>query len=89
MRLGELVGKEIVNINNGARLGIVGESDVTIDVESGTVVSIILPRRTNFVTMWMDKQHMIIPWDSIRKIGEEVIIIEMDQCNPVLQKYSY
>lgn len=89
MRLGELVGKEIVNINNGARLGIVGESDVTIDIESGTVVSIILPRRTNFVTMWMDKQQMIIPWDSIRKIGEEVIIVEIDQCTPPLRKYSY
>lgn len=89
MRLGELVGKEIVNINNGARLGVVGESDVTIDIESGAVVSIILPRRTNFVTMWMDKQQMIIPWDSIRKIGEEVIIVEMDQCNPSLHKYSY
>ncbi|GAB6180710.1 YlmC/YmxH family sporulation protein [Desulfotomaculum defluvii] len=89
MRLGELVGKEIVNINNGARLGVVGESDVTIDIESGTVLSIILPRRTNFVTMWMDKQQMIIPWDSIRKIGEEVIIVEMDQCSPALHKYSY
>ncbi|MEG6521716.1 YlmC/YmxH family sporulation protein [Desulfotomaculum sp. 1211_IL3151] len=89
MRLSELIGKEIVNINNGARLGVVGESDVTIDIESGTVVSIILPRRTNFVTMWMDKQQMIIPWDSIRKIGEEVIIVEMDQCNPSLHKYSY
>lgn len=89
MRLGELVGKEIVNINNGARLGVVGESDLTIDLETGTIRSIILPRRSNFINMWMDKQQMVIPWDSIRKIGEEVIIVEMDQCNPVLHKYSY
>ncbi|SHE43049.1 YlmC/YmxH family sporulation protein [Desulforamulus putei] len=89
MRLGELVGKEIVNINNGVRLGIIGESDVTIDVESGTICSIILPRRSNFINMWMDKQQMVIPWESIRKIGEEVIIVEMDQCNPIFQKYKY
>lgn len=89
MRLGELVGKEIVNINNGARLGVVGESDVTIDVETGAICSIILPRRSNFINMWVDKQQMIIPWESIRKIGEEVIIVEIDQANPLFQKYSY
>lgn len=89
MRLGELVGKEIVNINNGARLGVIGESDVTVDVDTGMIASIILPRRSNFINMWMDKQQMVIPWNSIRKIGEEVIIVEMDQCNPVFQKYSY
>ncbi|MDO7787478.1 YlmC/YmxH family sporulation protein [Desulforamulus aquiferis] len=89
MRLGELVGKEIVNINNGARLGVVGESDVTLDIETGTICSIILPRRSNFINMWVDKQQMIIPWDAIRKIGEEVIIVEMDQGNPLFQKYSY
>ncbi|MCL5289481.1 MAG: YlmC/YmxH family sporulation protein, partial [Firmicutes bacterium] len=50
---------------------------------------IILPRRSNFINMWMDKQQMVIPWESVRKIGEEVIIVEMDQCNPIFQKYSY
>ncbi|AEF94335.1 sporulation protein, YlmC/YmxH family [Desulfotomaculum nigrificans CO-1-SRB] len=89
MRLGELVGKEIVNINNGARLGVVGESDVTIDLETGSICSIILPRKTNFINMWIDKQQMVIPWDAVRKIGEEVIIVEMDQCNPAYRKYSY
>lgn len=89
MRLGELVGKEIVNINNGVRLGVIGESDLTIDIDSGAICSIILPRRSNFINMWMDRQQMVIPWESVRKIGEEVIIVEMDQCNPIFQKYSY
>ncbi len=89
MRLGELVGKEIVNIYNGARLGVIGESDLTIDIESGTVCSIILPRRNNFINMWVDKQQIVIPWDAIRKIGEEVIIVEMDQATPIFQRYSY
>ncbi|MEW6697688.1 MAG: YlmC/YmxH family sporulation protein [Bacillota bacterium] len=89
MRLGELVGKEIVNINNGVRLGVIGESDLNIDIDSGAICSIILPRRSNFINMWMDKQQMVIPWESVRKIGEEVIIVEMDQCNPIFQKYSY
>ncbi|MGQ9513085.1 PRC-barrel domain-containing protein, partial [Thermodesulfitimonas sp.] len=39
MRLGELIGKEIVNLYDGARLGVVGESDLTIDAETGQVHS--------------------------------------------------
>ncbi|MEW6182554.1 MAG: YlmC/YmxH family sporulation protein [Bacillota bacterium] len=82
MRLGELVGKEIVNLYDGARLGVVGESDMVIDGESGLVQSIILPRRMNVLTMWMDRQHLVIPWDSIKKVGTEVIVIELDHTSP-------
>lgn len=82
MRLGELVGKEIVNIYDGARLGVVGDSDLVIDGESGLVQSIILPRRLNVLTLWMDRQHLVIPWDSIKKVGSEVIVIELDHTSP-------
>ncbi|MEW6770571.1 MAG: YlmC/YmxH family sporulation protein [Bacillota bacterium] len=85
MRLAELVGKEIVNIHDGARLGVVGESDLTIDAESGQVQSIILPRRANLLTIWMDRQQLVIPWEAIKKIGSEVIVVELDRTNPVFR----
>ncbi|SHH08718.1 YlmC/YmxH family sporulation protein [Desulforamulus hydrothermalis] len=89
MRLGELIGKEIVNIHNGARLGIIGESDVTIDIESGAICSIILPKKTNLINMWTDKPQMVIPWESIRKIGEEIIIVELNYGNQFFSRYKY
>ena len=49
MRMYELAGKEIININDGARLGVVGETDLAIDVESGEIQSIILPRKGNML----------------------------------------
>lgn len=85
MRLAELVGKEIVNIRDGARLGVVGESDLTIDAESGQVQSIILPRRANLLTIWMDRQQLVIPWEAVKKIGSEVIVVELDRTNPVFR----
>lgn len=88
MRLGELAGKEIINVYDGARLGVVGESDITIDAESGLVDSIILPRRSNMINFWVDKQNLIIPWGSIKKIGAEVIIVELDQTNLDFRRYS-
>lgn len=89
MRLGDLVGKEIVNIYNGARLGVVEESDMDIDVESGEIRSIILPKKNNIINLWIDKQKLIIPWEAVRKIGAEVIIVELDQTNPTFQRYPY
>ena len=70
MRLSELVGKEIVNIVNGARLGVIGESDLSIDIDSGEIQHIILLQRTNILNFWIGKQLMVIPWDLAKKIGE-------------------
>ncbi|OPY59095.1 MAG: PRC-barrel domain protein [Pelotomaculum sp. PtaU1.Bin035] len=89
MRMGDLVGKEIINICNGARLGVVGESDMDIDVDSGEIRSIILPKKNNIINLWVDRQHLVIPWEAVRKIGEEVIIVELDQTSPSYHRYSF
>lgn len=79
MRLYELAGKEIVNIMNGARLGVVGESDMLIDADTGEIMTIILPSKRSFISLWVDKQEVEIPWEAVKKIGSEVIIVELDQ----------
>lgn len=88
MRLSELVGKEIVNIYNGARLGVVGESDLLIDDHSGEIESIILPSKANLVNFWSEKSQMIIPWQAVKKIGSEVIIVELDESYGTVHRYS-
>lgn len=87
VRMAELAGKEIVNVYDGARLGVVGESDIVVDSESGQINAFIIPRRGNLINFWADRQHMVIPWDSIKKIGQEVIIVELDQTVLNLRKY--
>lgn len=87
MRMVELAGKEIVNIYDGARLGVVGESDLVVDPDSGRITSIVIPRKGNPISFWVDRQYMMIPWESVKKIGHEVIIVELDQTNPNFRKY--
>ncbi|MDD2421449.1 MAG: YlmC/YmxH family sporulation protein [Heliobacteriaceae bacterium] len=82
MRLSELVGKEVVNIVSGARLGTVGDSDLVIDEATGEIEAIILPPRNTLVGFWTDRQPLIIPWDAIIKIGAEVVIVELDETYP-------
>lgn len=82
MRLGELIGKEIVNLYDGARLGVIGESDLTIDATTGQVHSIILPRRQSLLNLWVERPQLVIPWEAVKKIGSEVIVVELDQTTP-------
>ena len=37
MKLSELGGKEIVNLNNGCHLGIIANSDIVINEETGQI----------------------------------------------------
>lgn len=88
LRLSELEGKEVINMVDGARLGVIGETDMIIDINTGDIQSIIIPRRNTFISLWMDRQHMIIPWQAVKKIGNEVLIVELDLTVPNLTRYS-
>jgi len=80
-------GKEVINMVDGARLGVIGEADMVIDIHTGEIQSIILPRKNNMFSLWMDRQNLIIPWQAVRKIGNEVIIVELDHTVPNLVRY--
>lgn len=74
MRFSDLAGKEIIDVLNGERLGMVAQADLVIDIRSGTIEAMILPMRSS----WYRKPDMEIeiPWRTIRKIGPEMVIVE-------------
>lgn len=79
MRLMELGQKEIVNLNNGERLGIIADSDLLIDESSGRILSLLVPeRRFSLRVLGLESTGIEIPWNSIRKIGYDMIIIELE-----------
>jgi YlmC/YmxH family sporulation protein len=69
--------KEVINISDGKRLGFV--SDVEIDLESGKVEAVILPGVGKLFGLLGKESEFIIPWDSIRKIGEDIILVDLDE----------
>jgi len=78
MLLSELGGKEIVNLNNGERLGVIADSDIIVDEKTGKIISLLIPERRFQLKLFGNNQEIEIPWDSIRKIGQDMIIIEVD-----------
>lgn len=88
VRLSELIGKDIVNIQNGSRLGTVADSDLIIEAETGEIESIVLPSRAGLLNLW-DRTNLTIPWTAVKKIGAEVIIVDLDDTHMRYKRYSY
>lgn len=67
--------KEVINVLDGKRLGYV--SDVDINFEKGTVRAIIVPGPSSILNMFSGgKNDYVIPWDSITKIGDDIILVD-------------
>lgn len=67
--------KEVVNINNGKRMGYV--QDVCADLESGTITSIIVPSGNKFFNMFSNTNDIVIPWQQIKCIGDDIILVDI------------
>ena len=71
--------KEVINITNAKRLGYV--QDVCADLETGTITSIIVPGEKRLKSVFANNSNDIeIPWQSIRSIGDDIILVEI-WCN--------
>ena len=66
--------KEVINITNGKRLGMVW--DVTANLKTGTIESIIVPGSTKF-TLFKQYEDIVIPWNNIEVIGEDLILVKI------------
>lgn len=67
--------KEVINIKDGKRLGYV--QDVCADLESGAIVSIIVPGGNKLLSMFSSSNDITIPWSKIHCIGEDVILVDI------------
>jgi YlmC/YmxH family sporulation protein len=80
MRLSEFSGKEIIGLDNGERLGVISDSDLEINAATGEITSIILPG-TSFFGFGKRRDDVVIPWNSIIKIGPDMIIVQLQKTN--------
>lgn len=78
MRISEMAGKEVINLGDGARLGIVSECDLTFDSHSGVIGGLLLPKRKNIFNFFGESQITTIPWQAIKRIGDEVVIVDLN-----------
>lgn len=67
--------KEVININDARRLGYV--QDVCADLETGRILSIIVPGNKRMISMFSKENDIVIDWEKIRCIGDDIILVEI------------
>ncbi|MCD8502507.1 MAG: YlmC/YmxH family sporulation protein [Bacillaceae bacterium] len=78
MRLSEISGKEIVDFDKGERLGILGQTDLVIDEETGQIESFVIPSLKWF-GLGKKEKEVIVHWRQIMKIGTDMIMIDVNK----------
>lgn len=67
--------KEVININDAKRLGFV--QDVCADLETGKITSIVVPGSNKLLSMFTNENDIVITWDKIKCIGDDIILVEI------------
>ena len=73
-RIRDLRCKEVINICDGCRLGIV--SDVDVRIPEGQVVAIIVCGPYRFFGLFGRGEEYYVPWECIQRIGDDIILID-------------
>ena len=78
--------KEVICVCNGQRLGYI--SDARIELPEGHILAIVVPGPCRFFGLWGRKDEYVIPWHCIRKIGPDIVLVDIkpDECRVPKQK---
>ncbi|KKM12261.1 hypothetical protein SY88_03605 [Clostridiales bacterium PH28_bin88] len=75
IKISDLRLRDVVNIVDGRRLGVI--KDIELDLEAGRVKALILPGAGRVMALFGRNDDIVIPWEKIRTIGVDVILVEV------------
>ena len=74
IRISELREREVINVNDGRRLGTI--RDLELDLEKGRGKAIIVPLSGRIWGKLARAREQVIPWEKIVKIGIDTILVD-------------
>lgn len=73
----KLKNREVINIRDGKSLGYI--YDIEINLELGTIEGIVIPaERGLFHFLGGKNDDLVVKWDRIRTIGDDVVLVDLD-----------
>ncbi|SDI94901.1 YlmC/YmxH family sporulation protein [Natribacillus halophilus] len=74
MRLSEMSAKEIVDFEQGERLGVPGRLDARVNASTGEIEAFLFPT-SRWSPFRKNEETLEIRWHHIHTIGEDMIIV--------------
>jgi len=73
----ELRQKEVINVKDGCRYGYV--ADIEFCPNKGQIKKMIVPGPAKVFGMFGRDEEFCLPWDCIKKIGNDIILVDIDK----------
>ncbi|KEZ50006.1 MULTISPECIES: YlmC/YmxH family sporulation protein [Metabacillus] len=77
MNISEFQTKDVVNVSDGKKLGMV--SDFDINVTTGKIQAVFISGPGKVLGFFGKEEEVIVPWRNIVKIGEDVILVRVNR----------
>lgn len=75
VKISDLRMREVVNVTNGKKLGLI--KDIEIDLDAGRIKSVVLPGNSRVLGFLGRNEDVVVPWHKIKKLGMDVILVEV------------
>lgn len=85
--LSELKQKEIIDITDGTKIGFV--DDVEMNLETSSVISLVVYGRPRFFGIFGRDDDMIIRCEEISVVGKDTILIKPQKPSVITKKTSF
>lgn len=86
-RIIELRDKQVISVKDGSVIGYVG--DLEIDINNGKLTSIVINGRARGLGLLGHEDDIIIPWDSIKVIGGDSILVNYEMPLSLKKRRGY
>lgn len=74
MRLSNLQNKTVISIIDGKNIGTI--IDLEID-DKGNTIGFIVEKYKFLISAFSQKKELMVKWDQVKKIGEDVILVDV------------
>lgn len=75
LSLSEFRQMEVIDISEGRRLGFIG--DIIFDEDFTRIDAFVIPLQNSFFSMFRKSEEIIIKWEQVKVIGQDIILVDM------------
>lgn len=77
VKISELREKEVINVRDGSRIGLI--DDVKVDLDNAEITAIIIPGSGKVFSLFIRNHDIVIDWNDIVKIGIDTILVDLKE----------